>query len=60
MEAIFAEAADIADNAVLRPATHARPSLDRTIDTLLEDFGYLPRVAFNLDNVFKQSGAHGK
>ncbi len=28
--------------------------------TLLEDFGYLPRVAFNLDNVFKQSGAHGK
>ena len=28
--------------------------------TLLEDFGYLPRVAFNLDNVFKRSGAHGK
>jgi ferrous iron transport protein B len=28
--------------------------------TLLEDFGYLPRVAFNLDNVFKQAGAHGK
>jgi ferrous iron transport protein B len=28
--------------------------------TLLEDFGYLPRVAFNLDNVFKCSGAHGK
>ncbi|MBN1991142.1 MAG: ferrous iron transporter B [Anaerolineae bacterium] len=28
--------------------------------TLLEDFGYLPRVAFNLDNVFKKSGAHGK
>jgi ferrous iron transport protein B len=28
--------------------------------TLLEDFGYLPRVAFNLDSVFKKSGAHGK
>ena len=28
--------------------------------TLLEDFGYLPRVAFNLDNVFKRVGAHGK
>jgi ferrous iron transport protein B len=28
--------------------------------TMLEDFGYLPRVAFNLDNLFKKSGAHGK
>ncbi|MGD2089033.1 MAG: ferrous iron transport protein B [Candidatus Aminicenantes bacterium] len=28
--------------------------------TLLEDFGYLPRVAFNLDRVFKKAGAHGK
>jgi ferrous iron transport protein B len=28
--------------------------------TLLEDLGYLPRVAFNLDNIFKKSGAHGK
>jgi ferrous iron transport protein B len=28
--------------------------------TLLEDFGYLPRVAFNLDHVFKRVGAHGK
>ncbi len=28
--------------------------------TLLEDFGYLPRVAFNLDRAFKQVGAHGK
>ena len=28
--------------------------------TLLEDLGYLPRVAFNLDNVFRKSGAHGK
>ena len=28
--------------------------------TLLEDFGYLPRVAFNLDKAFKKSGAHGK
>lgn len=28
--------------------------------TLLEDFGYLPRVAFNLDNFFKKTGAHGK
>jgi ferrous iron transport protein B len=28
--------------------------------TLLEDFGYLPRVAFNLDNIFRRAGAHGK
>jgi len=28
--------------------------------TLLEDFGYLPRVAFNLDQLFKRAGAHGK
>ncbi len=28
--------------------------------TLLEDFGYLPRVAFNLDSLFKRAGAHGK
>lgn len=28
--------------------------------TLLEDFGYLPRAAFNLDYLFKKSGAHGK
>lgn len=28
--------------------------------TLLEDFGYLPRVAFNLDPMFKRVGAHGK
>lgn len=28
--------------------------------TLLEDFGYLPRVAFNLDALFRKSGAHGK
>ncbi|GAA4295289.1 ferrous iron transporter B [Aestuariibaculum suncheonense] len=28
--------------------------------TLLEDFGYLPRVAFNLDALFNKSGAHGK
>ena len=28
--------------------------------TLLEDFGYLPRVVFNLDNLFKKAGAHGK
>ena len=28
--------------------------------TLLEDFGYLPRVAFNLDALFRRSGAHGK
>jgi len=28
--------------------------------TLLEDFGYLPRVAFNLDKMFKRTGAHGK
>jgi ferrous iron transport protein B len=28
--------------------------------TLLEDFGYLPRVAFNMDNLFRKAGAHGK
>ncbi len=28
--------------------------------TLLEDFGYLPRVAFNLDKLFQTAGAHGK
>ena len=28
--------------------------------TLLEDFGYLPRVAFNLDRMFQRVGAHGK
>lgn len=28
--------------------------------TLLEDLGYLPRVAFNLDGVFKKCCAHGK
>jgi ferrous iron transport protein B len=28
--------------------------------TLLEDFGYLPRVAFNLDKLFQKAGAHGK
>jgi ferrous iron transport protein B len=27
---------------------------------LLEDFGYLPRVAFNLDRIFKKAGTHGK
>ncbi len=28
--------------------------------TLLEDFGYLPRVAFNMDRMFQRVGAHGK
>jgi ferrous iron transport protein B len=28
--------------------------------TFLEDLGYLPRVAFNLDNFFKKACAHGK
>ncbi len=28
--------------------------------TLLEDLGYLPRVAFNMDTLFRKSGAHGK
>jgi len=28
--------------------------------TLLEDFGYLPRVAFNLDRSYSRVGAHGK
>lgn len=30
------------------------------IFTLLEDLGYLPRVCFNLDHVFKKACAHGK
>jgi ferrous iron transport protein B len=30
------------------------------IFTLLEDFGYLPRLAFNLDALFQKAGAHGK
>ncbi|WP_025730015.1 ferrous iron transporter B [Atopobacter phocae] len=28
--------------------------------TLLEDLGYLPRIAFNLDHVFQKAGACGK
>jgi ferrous iron transport protein B len=28
--------------------------------TILEDFGYLPRVAFNMDALFRRAGAHGK
>lgn len=28
--------------------------------TFLEDLGYLPRVAFNMDWLFKKTGAHGK
>lgn len=28
--------------------------------TILEDLGYLPRVAFNLDFLFQRAGAHGK
>jgi len=28
--------------------------------TILEDLGFLPRVAFNLDFLFKRAGAHGK
>jgi len=30
------------------------------IFTILEDLGYLPRVAFNMDKFFKSAGAHGK
>ncbi|MGC8829284.1 MAG: ferrous iron transport protein B [Verrucomicrobiia bacterium] len=30
------------------------------IFTILEDFGYLPRVAFNMDRIFQKVGAHGK
>lgn len=30
------------------------------IFTILEDMGYLPRVAFNMDRFFKKAGAHGK
>lgn len=28
--------------------------------TLLEDLGYLPRIAFNMDSFFKRAHAHGK
>ena len=28
--------------------------------TFWEDTGYLPRIAFNLDNAFRKCGAHGK
>ena len=28
--------------------------------TLLEDFGYLPRVSFNMDSLYRRVGAHGK
>jgi len=28
--------------------------------TFMEDLGYLPRVAFNLDSFFKRAGTHGK
>ena len=27
---------------------------------MLEDAGYLPRVAFNLDHFFQRAGAHGR
>ena len=30
------------------------------IFTILEDLGYLPRVAFNMDWLFRKAGAHGK
>lgn len=30
------------------------------IFTILEDLGYLPRIAFNLDHLFKKACAHGK
>lgn len=30
------------------------------IFTILEDLGYLPRIAFNMDFLFKKAGAHGK
>ena len=28
--------------------------------TLMEDFGYLPRIAFNMDSLFKIANCHGK
>ena len=28
--------------------------------TLLEDFGYLPRISFNMDFLYRKAGAHGK
>ncbi|MEN8194673.1 MAG: nucleoside recognition domain-containing protein, partial [Bacteroidota bacterium] len=30
------------------------------IYTLLEDFGYLPRISFNMDFLYRKAGAHGK
>jgi ferrous iron transport protein B len=30
------------------------------IFTILEDLGFLPRVAFNMDRLFRKAGAHGK
>jgi len=30
------------------------------IFALLENYGYLPRVAFNMDRLFKRTGGHGK
>ncbi|GIN87143.1 iron transporter FeoB [Heyndrickxia sporothermodurans] len=30
------------------------------IFALLENYGYLPRVAFNMDRLFKRAGGHGK
>ncbi len=30
------------------------------IFTYLEDLGFLPRIAFNLDHLFRKAGAHGK
>lgn len=30
------------------------------IFTILEDLGYLPRIAFNMDHMFKKACAHGK
>ena len=29
-------------------------------DVKLEDLGYLPRIAFNMDHYFKKACAHGK
>ena len=39
---------------------HAATNAIFPLFTLLEDFGYLPRVAFNMDSLFRKAGAHGK
>jgi ferrous iron transport protein B len=42
------------------PAGNAKLPQCKAFLSMLEDLGYLPRVAFNLDNFFKKACAHGK